>query len=197
MPAELPRVLHRLLQQRRCDRARASAQPRGLISHKRSCAQATTQANTTLTVVHELLRDAADVHTGACNTRPPHAIHYADADHRWRRAHSVHLPPRPHVVPRGDGLTASTTTTDARSLAASRAQARPPLPPPMTTRLASFPAAVLLTVLARQLGTVALTKNAGTRRRRTRERRCMRSRYESPHSLRHRPPRVAAMGSFC
>ena len=46
----------------------------------------------------------------------------------------THVPPRPHVVPAGDGFTKSQTATFLPSLAAAFEQARPPEPPPMTSR---------------------------------------------------------------
>lgn len=48
------------------------------------------------------------------------------------------VPPRPHVVPGGDGLTKSKQATLRPSLEASFAQERPPEPPPMTTRSKSY-----------------------------------------------------------
>lgn len=44
------------------------------------------------------------------------------------------VPPKPHLVPCGDGLTKSSTATLAPCNAASLAQAKPPDPPPMTTK---------------------------------------------------------------
>lgn len=45
----------------------------------------------------------------------------------------THVPPMPHLVPRGEGTTKSKRSTFADRLAASRASAKPPLPPPMTS----------------------------------------------------------------
>ena len=47
----------------------------------------------------------------------------------------THVPPSPHLVPRGDGLTKSKHTTFAPCRAASFAAAIPPEPPPMTAKL--------------------------------------------------------------
>ena len=44
------------------------------------------------------------------------------------------VPPKPQVVPAGEGLTKSRHATFAPSFAASFAAARPPEPPPMTMR---------------------------------------------------------------
>lgn len=46
----------------------------------------------------------------------------------------THVPPRPQVVPLGEGVTKSQTATRAPSLAASLLHARPPDPPPMMRR---------------------------------------------------------------
>ena len=44
----------------------------------------------------------------------------------------THVPPIPHLVPSGDGLTKSARPTFAPYDAAVRAAARPPEPPPIT-----------------------------------------------------------------
>jgi len=44
------------------------------------------------------------------------------------------VPPSPHLVPTGDGLTKSATPTLAPKSAASLAAARPPDPPPITKK---------------------------------------------------------------
>eukprot|EP00966_Prymnesium_polylepis_P170725 3946469-Prymnesium_polylepis.1 len=44
----------------------------------------------------------------------------------------THVPPRPHVVPAGDGLTKSQTATFLPSFAAFFEAASPPEPPPIT-----------------------------------------------------------------
>lgn len=46
----------------------------------------------------------------------------------------THVPPRPHLVPRGVGLTKSRQATLAPFATASLAQAKPPEPPPITIR---------------------------------------------------------------
>jgi hypothetical protein len=46
----------------------------------------------------------------------------------------THVPPKPHLVPCGDGFTKSRTATLAPCNAASFAQANPPDPPPITTK---------------------------------------------------------------
>lgn len=44
------------------------------------------------------------------------------------------VPPSPHLVPGGDGLTKSASPTLAPSAAAARAHESPPDPPPITNR---------------------------------------------------------------
>lgn len=44
------------------------------------------------------------------------------------------VPPKPHLVPRGDGVTKSSTATLAPKFTASLAHASPPDPPPITTK---------------------------------------------------------------
>lgn len=46
----------------------------------------------------------------------------------------THVPPNPHYVPNGDGLTKSAIATLTPYLAAALAQLNPPLPPPITNK---------------------------------------------------------------